>query len=48
MTLDGANKRMKENIGGEDKRVEVISKLQNIKAKLLHISDILVEKQRTL
>lgn len=48
MTLDGANKRMKENIGGEDKRVEVISKLQNIKTKLLHISDILVEKQRTL
>lgn len=48
MTLGGANKRMKENIEGEDKRVEVISKLQNIKAKLLQVSDVLTEKQRKL
>lgn len=48
MTLEGANRRMKENIGGEDKRVEVISKLQNIKTKLLQVSDILTEKQKRL
>ena len=34
MTLEGAAKRMKDNITGEDKRVEVISMLTAIKEKL--------------
>ena len=38
MTLEGAAKRMKDNITGEDKRVEVISRLTAIKEKLLGIS----------
>lgn len=38
MTLEGAAKRMKDNITGEDKRVEVISMLTSIKEKLLNIS----------
>lgn len=38
MTLDGAHKRMKDNITGEDKRVEVISRLTAIKEKLLEVS----------
>jgi DNA-binding transcriptional MerR regulator len=38
MTLEGAAKRMKDNISGEDKRVEVISMLTSIKEKLLSIS----------
>jgi DNA-binding transcriptional MerR regulator len=38
MTLEGAAKRMKDNITGEDKRVEVISMLTSIKEKLLSIS----------
>ena len=39
MTLEGAAKRMKDNITGEDKRVEVISRLTAIKEKLLAISE---------
>ena len=38
MTLEGAAKRMKENITGEDKRVEVISMLTAIKEKLQGIA----------
>lgn len=38
MTLEGAAKRMKDNITGEDKRVEVISMLTSIKEKLQNIS----------
>lgn len=38
MTLDGAAKRMKDNITGVDKRVEVISRLTAIKEKLLEVS----------
>lgn len=38
MTLDGASKRMKDNITGVDKRVEVISRLTSIKEKLLEVS----------
>ena len=41
MTLEGAAKRMKDNITGEDKRVEVISMLTSIKEKLLSVSAIL-------
>lgn len=45
MTLEGAAKRMKDNITGEDKRVEVISKLTGIKEKLLTISVALVAEE---
>lgn len=38
MTLEGAAKRMKDNITGDDKRVEVISMLTAIKEKLQNIS----------
>ena len=38
MTLEGAARRMKDNISGEDKRVEVISMLTSIKEKLVGIS----------
>lgn len=38
MTLEGAAKRMKDNITGEDKRVEVITRLTAIKEKLQNIS----------
>ena len=41
MTLEGAAKRMKDNITGEDKRVEVISRLTSIKEKLLSVSSML-------
>ena len=41
MTLEGAAKRMKDNITGEDKRVEVISMLTSIKEKLLSVSSML-------
>ena len=44
MTLDGAAKRMKDNITGEDKRVEVISMLTSIKEKLLSVSAMLDTK----
>ena len=38
MTLDGAHKRMKDNLNGTDKRVEVIEKLTSIKEKLMEIA----------
>ena len=38
MTLEGAARRMKDNITGEDKRMDVISRLNGIKEKLLEIS----------
>ncbi len=41
MTLEGAHKRMKDNIEGVDKRVEVIAKLTGIKEKLLNVSAML-------
>ncbi|MBO5407689.1 MAG: MerR family transcriptional regulator [Bacteroidales bacterium] len=44
MTLEGAAKRMKDNITGEDKRVEVISMLTSIKEKLQNISRALDSK----
>ena len=44
MTLEGAAKRMKDNITGEDKRVEVISMLTSIKEKLLTVSSMLDAK----
>ena len=44
MTLEGAAKRMKDNITGEDRRVEVISRLTSIKEKLLGISEELGHK----
>ena len=46
MTLEGAAKRMKDNITGEDKRVEVISRLTAIKEKLLGISAQLDKKEK--
>lgn len=44
MTLEGAAKRMKDNLTGEDKRVEVISRLTAIKEKLLAIGEELDNK----
>ena len=41
LTLEGAAKRMKDNITGEDKRVEVISMLTSIKEKLMSVSAML-------
>lgn len=41
MTLDGAAKKMKDNISGDDKSLEVIEKLQQIKGKLLEVSKLL-------
>ena len=46
MTLEGAAKRMKDNITGEDKRVEVISRLTAIKEKLMGIADELGKKEK--
>ncbi|MEG0518917.1 MAG: MerR family transcriptional regulator [Bacteroidales bacterium] len=46
MTLDGAAKRMKDNITGVDKRVEVISRLTAIKEKLLEVSAAIVVEQQ--
>ena len=46
MTLEGAHKRMKDNISGVDKRVEVISKLTGIKEKLLNVSSLLVASEQ--
>ena len=46
MTLEGAAKRMKDNITGEDKRVEVISRLTAIKEKLVGIADELGKKEK--
>ncbi len=45
MTLEGAHKRMKDNINGVDKRVEVIAKLTSIKEKLLNVSAKLTASQ---
>ena len=45
MTLEGAAKRMKDNITGEDKRVEVISMLTSIKEKLMNIAQTLDSKE---
>jgi DNA-binding transcriptional MerR regulator len=39
MTLDGASKRLKDNRSGEDRRVDVIEKLNGIKERLLQVSD---------
>ncbi len=41
MTLEGAHKRMKDNISGVDKRVEIIAKLTGIKEKLQSVSSLL-------
>lgn len=38
MTLEGASNRMKDNISGVDKRVEVITRLVSIKERLQKIS----------
>ena len=38
MTLEGAARRMKDNITGDDRRVEVISRLAAIKEKLVAIA----------
>lgn len=46
MTLDGAAKRMKDNLTGEDKRVEVISMLTAIKERLQGIAAALDSKDR--
>ena len=45
MTLEGAYKRMKDNISGVDKRVEVIAKLTSIKEKLQSVSASLVAEE---
>ncbi len=39
MTLEGASKRLRDNKSGEDRRVDVIEKLNNIKDRLLQVSD---------
>ena len=44
MTLEGAAKRMKDNITGDDRRVEVISRLAAIKEKLVAIAGELEKK----
>ena len=44
MTLEGAARRMKDNITGDDRRVEVISRLTSIKEKLIAISGELEKK----
>jgi DNA-binding transcriptional MerR regulator len=41
MTLDGAYKRIKENKTGEDYSVEVVRTLENIKAELLSVKELL-------
>ena len=38
MTLEGAQKRLKDNKEGEDKSFEVIDRLNNIKEMLLEVS----------
>ena len=45
MTLEGAARRMKDNITGDDRRVEVISRLTAIKEKLVAIAGELEKKQ---
>lgn len=39
MTLEGAARRLKDNRTGEDRRVDVIEKLNGIKERLLQVSD---------
>ncbi|MDR2026096.1 MAG: MerR family transcriptional regulator [Prevotellaceae bacterium] len=41
MTLEGAKKRISENREGEYENVKIIKRLENIKAKLLEIKDLL-------
>jgi DNA-binding transcriptional MerR regulator len=41
LTLDGAHKRIKENKTGENHLLEVMQALQNIKAELLSIKELL-------
>lgn len=43
MTLEGAERRMKDNATGEDKRLEVITRLSSIKEKLQSVASQLVE-----
>jgi DNA-binding transcriptional MerR regulator len=47
MTLDGAAKRMKDNITGVDKRVEVISRLTAIKERLQEVSAAIAIEQQS-
>ena len=47
MTLEGAYKRMKDNISGVDKRVEIIAKLTSIKEKLQSVSASLVAEEES-
>jgi DNA-binding transcriptional MerR regulator len=41
MTLDGAHKRIKENKTGEDYSLEMVRALENIKAELLAVKELL-------
>lgn len=41
MTLDGAGKRMRDNKEGEDKTVDIIASLNNIKKQLLEIKEMI-------
>ncbi|MEF9985520.1 MAG: MerR family transcriptional regulator [Bacteroidales bacterium] len=45
MTLDGAAKRMKDNITGVDKRVDVILRLTAIKEKLQNVAETISVEQ---
>ena len=42
MTLEGASKRLKDNKPGEDRRVDVVEILGNIRERLKEVSDMLV------
>ncbi len=42
MTLEGASKRLKDNKTGEDRRVDVVEILGNIRERLKEVSDMLV------
>jgi len=41
LTLDGAKKRIMENREGENKNVEIVDKLESIKAMLLEVKDLI-------
>jgi DNA-binding transcriptional MerR regulator len=41
MTLEGAGKRMRDNKEGEDKTVDIIASLNNIKKQLLEIKEMI-------
>jgi DNA-binding transcriptional MerR regulator len=41
LTLDGAHKRIKENKTGEDHSLEMVQALENIKAELLSVKELL-------